>query len=54
MEELTFQEIECKVVDKSVCYLQSKAFRTALGHIERTNEKLYRELIIMEFNEMSE
>ena len=51
MEEMTFHEMESKVVDNSVCYLQSQAFRTALGHIERTNERLYRKLIEIEYNE---
>lgn len=51
MEEMLFEEIEAKVVNSSVAYINSQAFRTALGYIERTNEKLYRELINIEFHE---
>lgn len=54
MEEKTFEEIEAKVVNSSVAYINSKAFRTALGYIERNNEELYKELINMEYNEAFE
>ena len=51
MEELTFDEMESEVFNRSVAYQSSSAFRSALGYVANTNPELYKELIRDEYNE---
>ena len=51
MEEMTFEEKESKVINSSVSYNDSEAFRRALTYIENLNFDFYKELIDLEYNE---
>ena len=51
MEEMTFEEKESKVLNSSIPYNDSEAFRRALTYIENTNFDFYKELINIEYNE---
>jgi hypothetical protein len=52
LHEVGFEDKENEVVDKSVPYMGSTAFRRALGYVETHNKDLYKELISIEYYEM--
>jgi hypothetical protein len=53
MEEMLFEAIEQKVLERSVPYQTCTAFRRALTFVEHHDRKLYEELVKQEYIEMS-
>ena len=51
MEEITFEEMESKVINHSIAYQNSEAFRRALHYFEEMNLDFYKELIETEYYE---